>query len=163
MDSIRHGKRTRALPHARIVNAGLAALVLVQLALLAWSLRPIVLRVVQFQGLPAVERSARVAFGDRFSDFLAFVSENVPPEDRIVLPPLAVDAAFGDVGLMQYLLFPREIINCPAGPDLPACVRSLTGDETCILRVGEFPAPQDVPESKEYMPFDDERGLYCPG
>jgi hypothetical protein len=152
----------RGNPRVRALDWALMAVVLVQLVLLGWKVRPVIQRVLQFQGAPAIERGARIAFGDRFGAFISFVDTNVPASSRVVLPPQQVDSTFGDVGLMQYLLFPREIINCPSGPDLPGCIRSLTGTETCILRIEGFPLPEDVPPSKVLLPFDEVRGLYCP-
>lgn len=113
-------------------------------------------------GLPAIERSVRIAFGDDFASFVGFLREGVPEDGRLAVPPMDLEPTFGDVGLVQYFLFPRQIVNCPSGDDLPACVRSLTGPRTCILRVGDFPAAEDVPSNKVYIRFDAERGLYCP-
>jgi len=162
MGDLGRNEKMRTGAPTRVTTWVLAAVVVAQLVLLGWSQWPGVLRAAQFQGLPATERSARIAFGDRFGDFIVFVSINVPVARRVVIPPMQTDSAFGDVGLMQYFLFPREIVNCPSGPDLASCVRSLTGAQTCILRIGDFPAPEDVPPSKGYLPFDAERGLYCP-
>lgn len=140
----------------------LIGLVIVQLASLALFAQPLAARISQHQGAPATDRSARIAFGDRFGDFIQFVDAEVPPDGRVVIPPMDLDATFGDVGLMQYFLFPREIVNCPSGDDLPGCVRSLTGAQTHILRIGTFPAPEDVPPSKGYLPFSTDLGLYSP-
>ena len=65
-------------------------------------------------------------------------------------------------GLDAVLLFPREIVNCPAGADLPGCVLSMVGQRTYILRVGDFPAPENVPASKAYSPFAVTLGLDRP-
>jgi hypothetical protein len=147
---------------APVVDLVLAAVLVVQFVLLGVSIRPLALRVAQYQGAAALGRSARIAFGDQFGDFIQFVELNVPQDSRIIIPPMALDSTFGDTGLMQYFLIPREIVNCPSGEDLPTCVRSMTGGGTCILRVAGFPAQEDVPPSKVYLPFDADRGLYCP-
>lgn len=140
----------------------LICLIGVQLASLAAALEPLVARVADHQGSSAKDRGARIAFGDQFGDFLQYVDALVPPDGRVVIPPIDVDSTYGDVGLMQYLLFPREIVNCPAGADLPGCVQSMIGQRTYILRAGEFPAPEDVPASKVYSSFAATLGLYRP-
>jgi hypothetical protein len=133
-----------------------------QVAALAAALGPVVARVADHQGSSAKDRGARIAFGDQFGDFIQYVDAEVPPDGRLVVPPVDVDSAFGDVGLMQYLLFPREVVNCPAGADLPGCVQSMIGQRTYILRVGDFPAQGDVPVSKAYSSFAETLGLYRP-
>jgi len=140
----------------------LICLIGVQLASLAAALEPLVARVAVHQGASAKDRGARIAFGDQFGDFIQYVDAEVPPDGRVVVPPRDIDSTYGDVGLMQYLLFPREIANCPAGADLPGCVQSMVGQRTYILRVGDFPAPEDVPVSKAYSPFAVTLGLYRP-
>ena len=144
----------------RIPDLILICLIAVQLASLAAALEPLVARVADHQGASAKDGGARIAFGDQFGDFLQYVDGFVPPDGRVVVPPIDVDSTYGDVGLMQYLLFPREIVNCPAGADLPGCVQSLIGQRTYILRVGDFPAPEDVPASKVYSSFAATLGLY---
>ncbi len=138
----------------------LICLIGAQVAALAAALVPVVARVSDHQGSSAQDRGARIAFGDQFGDFIQFLDAEVPADGRVVVPPMAVDSTYGDVGLMQFLLFPREIVNCPAGADLPGCVQSMVGQRTYILRVGDFPAPEDVPASKAYSSFADGLGLY---
>ncbi len=132
----------------------------VQLASLAAAIDPLVVRVADHQGSSAKDRGARIAFGDQFGDFIQYLDAGVPPDGRVVVPPIDVDSTYGDVGLMQFLLFPREIVNCPAGADLPECVQSMVGQQTYILRIGEFPAPEDVPASKAYSSFAGTLGIY---
>ena len=140
----------------------LIVLVMVQFILLAVAVRPLAVRVREHRGAAAVDRSARLAFGDEFGDFIRFLGAEVPPEGRVVVPPMDIDPTFGDVGLVQYFLFPREIVNCPSGAELPGCIRSLVGTRTFILRVGGFPVAEDVPPSKGYLPFSADWGLYSP-
>ena len=152
----------RRASRLQVTDLILIGLVIVQLVSLALFAQPLAARISQHQGAPATDRSARIAFGDRFGDFIHFVDVEVPPDGRVVIPPMDLDATFGDVGLMQYFLFPREIVNCPSGSELSGCVRSLIGTGTYILHVGGFPSPDDVPLSKEYSPFSTDLGLYSP-
>ncbi|MCX6072320.1 MAG: hypothetical protein NTU91_15935 [Chloroflexi bacterium] len=162
MGDPRRSSLVQVVGRARAFDLVLGVVVVIQLVLLVVTVSPITQRVALFRGDSATERSARVAFGDQFGDFVRFVDVNVPENGRVVVPPLDLDLTFGDVGLTQYLLFPREIVNCPSGPDLADCVRSLTGSQTYILRVRDFPAPEDVPPSKGYLPFEGDLGLYYP-
>jgi hypothetical protein len=140
----------------------LIALFILQFVFLAMAVQPLAARVQEHRGAPAIDRSARIAFGDQFADFIRFLDAAVPPDGRVVVPPMDIDSKFGDVGLMQYFLFPRQVVNCPSGPDMRPCIRSMVGTRTYILRAGEFPRADDVPPSKEYSPFEDDLGLYAP-
>lgn len=151
--------RVRQIRMCELLLAGTAV---VQVASLLIGVRALAQKVGEWQGVPAVERSVRIAFGDDFEALVTFLRTRIPEDGRLVIPPMDLDATLGNVGLVQYFLFPREIVNCPSGDDLPACVRSLTGAQTCILRIGDFPPQEDVPSTKMYIPFDEERGLYCP-
>lgn len=140
----------------------LIALVILQFVFLAIAVQPLAARVQEHRGAPAIDRSARIAFGDQFADFIRFLDAAVPPDGRVVVPPMDIDSKFGDVGLMQYFLFPRQVVNCPSGADMRPCVQSMVGTRTYILRAGEFPRADDVPPSKEYSSFAADLGLYVP-
>jgi hypothetical protein len=146
----------------RIPDFILICMIGLQFASLAAAIKPLVVRVADHKGSTAKDRGARIAFGDQFGDFLQYIDAGVPLDGRVVIPPIDVDSTYGDVGLMQYLLFPREIVNCPAGADLPACVQSMVGQRTYLLRIGDFPAAEDVPASKVYSSFVGTLGLYAP-
>ena len=162
MSDPRRGEKMRTGAPTRVTTWVLAAVVVIQLALLGWSQWPGALRVAQYQGLPATERSARIAFGDQFGDFIQFLSAEIPPNGRLVVPPMDMESILGDIGLMQYFLFPRQIVNCPSGDDMPACVQSMTGSNTHILRTGKFPPSDAVPPAKDYQPFSADWGIYSP-
>jgi hypothetical protein len=140
----------------------LAAATAVQVVTLAVTIRPLVARIVSYRDLSARTRGVHIAFGEQLGSFVEYLESEVPYDARVVIPPQEIDSTLGNVGLVQYFLFPRDIVNCPAGPDLAECVRSMVGDRTFILRAGEFPEPRDVPSSKTYLPFNTELGLYRP-
>jgi hypothetical protein len=68
----------------------------------------------------------------------------------------------GNIGLMQYFLLPRQIINCADGPELPACVRSMDGPTTYTLRIADYPNPQDVPPGRRLLAATPDHGVYAP-
>jgi len=110
----------------------------------------------------ALDRSATLAFGDDIAAYMAFVRGAVPPDAQLVVPPMIDEPVLGNIGLMQYFLLPRHIINCPAGPDLRACVRSMDGPTTYTLRTADFPNPNDVPPDRPLLAFSPEQGVYAP-
>lgn len=119
-------------------------------------------RVWGLRGEPSLERSARVAFGDEFAEFISFVRRTVPESAKLVVPSKAVEPVFGDIGLLQYFLRPRKIIDCPMGADTGPCIRSMTGETTYLLAVPGFPPPADAALYREFVAFDAERGVYVP-
>ena len=62
--------------------------------------------------LSALQRGARIGFGDRFARHMAFLRTNIPDGRPVLLPPEQVDETLSHVGLMQFLVFPRPVFNC---------------------------------------------------
>lgn len=120
-------------------------------AALAWQLR----------SRPAWERTARILLGDDRADFLEFVRQTVPEDGRIILPPQTFGTAFEHIGMMQYFLIPRDIHNCGRN-EIEACVRRATGENTYILAPDYFPPRELGSETRRYIAFDDERGVFAP-
>ena len=114
------------------------------------------------RGASALDRSAILAFGDEFAAYMTFLRETVPPGAQVVVPPMAKDPVLGNIGLMQYFLLPRPIINCADGPELSACVRSMNGPTTYTLRIADYPNPRDVPPDRRLLASSPERGVYAP-
>jgi hypothetical protein len=118
----------------------------------------------RLRNLPAVQRGITLAFGEEFAGFIQFVDSNVPPDARLVLPRPSKSPVFGNVGLMQFMLFPRELINCPSGqPEAEeSCILGLGGLHTYILAVEGFPPREAAEANKVLLRYDDERGVYVP-
>ena len=146
-----------------LVSLSLAVALVAQGVLLSkGTLWPLAQRVWEVRGDPPLERSARLAFGDAFADYMRFLREHVPENARLVVPPKAVVPVYGDIGLMQYFLAPRQIVDCPAGPDLAPCVASMDGARTYILAIPEFPPTDSVPANKEHWDHGGGFGVYAP-
>jgi hypothetical protein len=153
----------RARIALRLGAAVLAVALLIQIAfLVSGSVGRVVERAWIVRRAPALERSAQIAFGSDFSDFISFIRETVPESAKLVVPSKGLDPVYGDIGLMQYFLRPRTIIDCPLGEGLVPCVRSLTGASTYILAVPDFPPQADAHLYRNLVAFRDDRGVYVP-
>jgi len=126
------------------------------------SLLPLAARVAQVRSMPSLERSARLAFGDAFWQYVDFIRHTVPGEATVIIPPESVDVALGNEGIVQYYLFPRTVANCPWAEPLEPCILRLTGPDSYILAIGDFPPPSAAGQVKDFLPFDDARGIYVP-
>lgn len=111
---------------------------------------------------PAVERSAYLAFGEEFGEFVSFIRDNVPDSALVAIPPSEISTTYGHNGLMQYFLLPRRVTNCPSVETFDNCARNLAGPSTYILRVRGFPAAIPSAVGKEYLALRNGFGVYAP-
>jgi len=123
---------------------------------------PQVKAVWEVRKLQLLERSAHLAFGDSFSSYLSFLQEHVPLDATLVIPRQEVDYVLGHVGIMQYYMIPREIINCAIGAEVEECISNLGGTNTYILAVGIFPPQEEALLRRDYVAFDEYRGVFVP-
>jgi hypothetical protein len=162
----------KASPHSvsgandrwRWVSLGVVSLGLVVQVIFLFRavLAPQVREVWQVRNLPAWERSARLAFGDDFSEYVSFLRSRVPEEATLVIPRQDADYVFGHVGMMQYFMQPRTIINCAQGAIVEECIRNLGGKDIYILAVGHYPPQEEALLRRDYVAFDERRGVYIP-
>lgn len=108
------------------------------------------------------ERSARLGFGDRFAGYMSFLVGVVPEGGRIVVPPTEVDPTIGNIGIMQYFLLPRSIVNCPEARIVSDCLETFAGPETYFLYVRGFPDEKAVGSNRELREFSEGMGVYMP-
>jgi hypothetical protein len=132
--------------------------------LLQSSVIPLALRIWNNRTFPAKQRSAALAFGSDFAGFMRFAAETVPAEAKLVLPRPDQDSTFGNIGLIQYFLIPRRLINCPSSvmAEQEACILRLSGSDTYILKVGSYPPAPAAETSKTLIPYNEEWGVYMP-
>jgi len=110
----------------------------------------------------AVWRSASIHLGEDYANYIEFVKDNVPENALVIIPKEEQVWNFGNVGLMQYHLYPRKIADCPIST-LEACILNLKGSNTYILAPTlSFPPREFADQVKRYVPFDQESGLYVP-
>jgi hypothetical protein len=155
MNSKRYGKF--------ILELSLFAVVLIQTAIVVFKLvLPLRAEVQTVADRSAFERSARLSFGDRFYEYLDFIRDEVPDEGTVVLPPVSIDATFGNMGIMQYFLAPREVVNCPTEQEARKCLSLFDGKNTYFLHLQGFPTASDESGGRELIPLDDSLGLLSP-
>jgi len=148
---------------AKVSAVVLVGAVVLQAALtLRWVVGPALVDGRELIGLSAQERSARLAFGDRFLQYVRFVQQEVPLTATVILPSEADDYILGQVGIMQYFLIPRRVADCPTGIAPAICVAGLGGSDTYILAVESFPPPATALIRRDYLAFDDAWGLFVP-
>ena len=155
--------RPARMSTARLV---LAAGVLLSVALQAevsWStyLRPMGATVWRLRALPAWERTAIILHGEEIAGYLGFLRETIPENARIILPPRMRGTLFEHIGMMQYFLGPRDIHNC--GPnEIEACVQRATGENTYILALDYFPPRELASETRRFIGYNEEWGVFAP-
>ncbi|NIM96113.1 MAG: hypothetical protein GTO18_20630 [Anaerolineales bacterium] len=139
----------------------LTVAVLVQFYFLAKFIGSWGMQLWQLRDMSAVQKSAFMTWSEEFSEYVLFLQEVIPEDARVILPPNNYAPPIDNVGYMQYFLIPREIHNC--GPDeIEACVLRVSGSDTYILSIGDFP-PRELAEiSKSYLEFSDDYGVYVP-
>ena len=119
-------------------------------------------RIQGVRKLPMLERSITLSFGDNFAEYIGFLADVIPEEATVVLPPVEIDSTLGNVGLMQYFLYPRRITNCPGEMGFADCAVMYSGEHTYILAIADFPPEGAAETNKPYIQFDDRRGVYEP-
>jgi hypothetical protein len=119
-------------------------------------------RIQGVRQLPRLERSITLSFGDDFAAYMGFLADVIPEEATVVLPPIAIDSTLGNVGLMQYFLYPRRITNCPGEMGFAGCAVMYSGERTYLLAIADFPPEGAAETDKPYIQFDDRRGVYEP-
>ena len=107
-------------------------------------------------------RSASILFGNDYAEYIEFVKSNVPEEGLVIIPKQDQVWNFGNVGLMQYFLYPRPIADCPM-QSLEECILDLKGPNSYILAPDSTFPPREVADQvKRFIPFEGDRGLYVP-
>ena len=150
----------RSKPRAALLV--LIALLLGYQAIVSWNtyIRPTATMVWNLRDEPAWARTAAILIGDRFTGHIGFLREMLPQASRVVLPPHS-GGIYDHIGFIQYFLIPRDIINCGRN-EVEACVRRVSGRSTYILAAGNFPPPSVAEETKRFVEYDNDLGVFVP-
>ena len=113
------------------------------------------------KGFSAIDRSAILAGGMEFAEYMSFLRDTVPENAKVVMPPHQPVQPLSNMGFAEYFLMPRTIINC-GSDEVRECVLRMTGEHSYIVTAWKFP-PKDAAESvKKFIPFRNELGVYAP-
>jgi len=150
----------RSLYWASVALLGLSVL---YQGLISWDgyMKPELQRVRGIWSLPAWERTAILLEGQHFLEYVRFLRRIVPEDGRVILPPRQLPSAFSNIYYAQYYLFPRDLHNC-GNNEVEACIERVTGSNTYIVALGNFPPRGIAARHKIYVPFDDEIGVFVP-
>jgi len=119
-------------------------------------------RIRSVADLPALERGARLSFGDNFAEFITFLREAVPDDATLVVPPMGEDDVYGNSALVAYFLFPRAVLGCNGGESFEACAGRFGGDSYYWLSTSNYHPVETQGLSREWTPFEGEKGIYAP-
>jgi hypothetical protein len=153
--------------HHRIRTNGailiLSVTVVIHTMILLTSIYPdLVQRIWQARTGSAEWRSAAVHFGENYANYIEFVKTHTPIDSLVIIPKEEQVWNFGNVGLMQYYLYPRRIADCPIEL-LDDCILKLRGKDVYILAPTlSFPPRAIADQVKHYLPFNQDSGLYVP-
>jgi hypothetical protein len=110
-------------------------------------------------GMPAVWRSAYFSQGKKFADYVLFLSENIPTQGRVVLPPTDYGPKFlGITPVMQFFLAPRQVLNCPDRE----CAERLSPENTYLIVIEDFPGEAAAHKYGQRLMFNEQWGLLQP-
>ena len=107
------------------------------------------------------DRSVVFFLDDLSLNYLKFTNSQIPEDAVVVIPKQTYEPIFGHVGMMQFYLFPRTIVDCPleAAHECLGAGRS----NTYILAPSiDFPPRELIPDSMRYVQHDGDRGLFAP-
>jgi len=136
--------------------------VVVQLAVVA---RDIVLpdfkQLWLMRGRSTYDRSVVLFLDETALSYLEFANSKIPEDAVLVIPKQTYEPIFGHVGMMQFYLFPRTIVDCP----IEAAQECLgTGrPNTYILAPSiDFPPREFLSEGMRFVEHDGDRGFFAP-
>jgi hypothetical protein len=123
-------------------------------------------------GLLASDRSGVRVFGEEGFAFMAFVRDEVPEDATLVIPsrrPIGerkIEGIWHGLGVMQFYLMPRSILQCPCQYKEAYCFECLKKEENYILSIADFPPVEAELDRKIFVPYDGEGanflGIYKP-
>lgn len=115
-------------------------------------------KVLANRDLDAIERSADASYGSEYAAFISFLRSSIPDLATVLIPSgQGSTVPFNNIYLMQYLLFPRRIVNCPTD-----CSAIITAPDTYVIAQNDFPPRESIPSSIQYISYNDTLGLYIP-
>jgi hypothetical protein len=121
--------------------------------------------VIQLLGAPSWKRAGYLSqwLGKEPTDYLGFLREQIPTE-AVVLIPRSHEGVYTQRPLIQYYLFPREIVSCRS-QEIGRCVEEqweATGVMPYILKLSSFPGIDFSPTGYRIIQYERDLELYVP-
>jgi hypothetical protein len=113
------------------------------------------------RGYNAVQRSAIIHEGFEFAGYMDFLSETIPLDAKVILPPHQPPQILDNFGFVEYFLMPRQLHNC-GSDEVEACVLRMTGEDSYIIVAGSFPPAEVARQVKTFIPYKNGLGVYAP-
>lgn len=105
------------------------------------------------RSLDAISRSADAAYGQTYMEYIQFLRSEIPEDALVVVTQTAGLPQYDSLSFLQYFLFPRRLVHCPAVPG-PACFTALAGPDVFFLGGDELAIPQDMLSDYVTVHFD---------
>jgi hypothetical protein len=98
--------------------------------------------------------------GPAGTDFMAFLRSSMPPDASLLVPGVYEDPWNRFPNLLQYYLYPRNIVACPDN-DLLACVGAMSGEDEVFILKSEL-ASWEIPDALNAVGYlrEDGQGVY---
>lgn len=119
---------------------------------------------VALRDYSSYQRSGILFSSKRFADFMGLAREVVSEDGTVVFLKGYIGGPTSHKGVMQYYLFPRNLVSCEDAPTLEACIQE-TYPKAYVLAVGDVPLDEVVSQHRRLIPFEPDRfyrGIYAP-
>jgi hypothetical protein len=100
-------------------------------------------RVLKVRDQPRLLRSADLSLGSQATRAIDFITQVIPEQATVLLPPTGAPVRFALERSMQYFFFPRRLIECGSA-ESQACAEALSAPEVYVLASEGFPAEQAI-------------------
>lgn len=107
-------------------------------------------------GKSSVWRGANFNQSEKVADFIEFLNQNIPENERVVLPTLDERRKILKTPYIQFFLSPRKVINCRS----VECVQSFSNGNAYLLLVGEM--SENTSMDGTSLMFDENWGVLIP-
>lgn len=106
-------------------------------------------------GQPTVWRSANYGHSQNLAEFVVFLHQRLPAQATVFWPGQDSGSRLPGATLMQMLLFPRRLLQCPA----TGCEDIQLGEETFFVAAGNFPGATITQQATRSEAFNERWGV----
>ena len=113
------------------------------------------------RGRSTFERSVVFFLDERSLGYLEFANSQIPKDALVVIPKQTDEPIFGHVGMMQFYLFPRRIVDCPIEA-AQECLGAGRPNTYILAPSIDFPPRELVSGSMRFIEHGGNRGIFAP-